>query len=207
MTSMIDHLVYGAPNLAAAVNDLAVRFGVRAEAGGQHVGLGTHNALLTLGPRTYLEVIAPDPRQPSPPHPRPFGLDALSVPRLVGWGVGCDDLDDAIDGSRSSGYDPGDAIEMTRTAPDGTVARWRLTLNAIGGGPVPFLISWGDSRHPAASGPRGLTLEALEIEHPDPPSLIDTLHALGAPDVIVTPADRVALAARIKGRRTTEVLR
>jgi hypothetical protein len=207
MTSTIDHLVYGAPNLTAAVNELAVRVGVRAEAGGQHVGLSTHNALLTLGPRTYLEVIAPDPEQPPPPSPRPFGLDTVTVPRLVGWAVGCDDLDEAIGRSRAAGYDPGEAIEMTRVAPDGTVARWRLTLNAIDGGPVPFLISWGDSRHPAASAPGDLTLEALEIEHPDPESLIETLHALGAPDVIVTPADCIALAAHINSRDGTEVLR
>jgi hypothetical protein len=207
MTSWIDHLVYGAPTLDGAVNDLAARLGVRAEPGGQHLGLGTHNALLALGPRTYLELIAPDPEQPPPPNPRPFGLDTLTGPRLVGWAVGCDDLDQAIARSRATGYDPGDAIELTRAAPNGTTVRWRLTLNAIGGGPVPFLISWGDNRHPATSAPGGLTLEALEIGHPDPPSLVETLHALGAPDAVVSPADGVALAARIQARRGTEVLR
>ena len=78
---LIDHLIYGAPDLAGAVADLEERLGVRAQAGGQHIGLGTHNALLTLGPQIYLEIIAPDPGQPEPSVPRPFGL---SVSAAVG---------------------------------------------------------------------------------------------------------------------------
>ena len=99
---MIDHLVYGAPDLGAAVNDLERRFGVGAAAGGKHLGIGTHNALLALGPRTYLEVIAPDPDQPVPANARPFGLDELTAPRLVGWALGCDDIDATIAGSRAA---------------------------------------------------------------------------------------------------------
>jgi hypothetical protein len=49
---LIDHLVYAVPSLPAAIADVAERFGVRAQAGGKHIGLGTHNALLALGPRT-----------------------------------------------------------------------------------------------------------------------------------------------------------
>src|SRR6266508_2662156 len=146
-TMTIDHLVYGAPDLAAAVDDLAARFGVRAQPGGKHHGIGTRNALLALGPRTYLEVLAPDPDQPPPSNPLPFGIDELTSPRLVGWAVGCDDIDTAIAGARAAGYDPGDAIEMTRTGATGTVLRWRLTLNANAGGPVPFLIAWGHTEH------------------------------------------------------------
>ena len=72
---MIDHLIYRAPDLVNAVAEVEERLGVRAQASGQHTGLGTHNALLTLGRQTYLEIIAPDPRQPQPPAPRPFGPD------------------------------------------------------------------------------------------------------------------------------------
>jgi hypothetical protein len=195
---LIDHLAYGAPDLAAAVDDIAERFGVRAQGGGQHVGLGTHNALLALGPSTYLEIIAPDPDQPTPAAPRPFGVDDLTRPRLVGWAVSCDDIDTTISTWRANGYEPGQVIDMQRNSPDGEVLRWRLTLNAREGGPVPFLIAWGDTPHPARSAPKGLTLAALEIEHPDPAPLTALLAPL-AVDVVVKPASSTQLVARIRG--------
>jgi Glyoxalase-like domain len=146
MMMIIDHLVYAAPDLAAAVDDLEGRLGVRAKAGGKHLDIGTHNALLALGPRIYLELIGPDPDQPQPANPRPFGIDELAAPRLVGWALGCDDIDAAVATARQRGYDPGDPIDMQRAASSGEVLRWRLTLNALGGGPLPFLIAGATPR-------------------------------------------------------------
>ena len=202
---LIDHLVYAAPDLSAAVADVEERFGVRAQAGGRHIGLGTCNALLALGPQTYLEIIAPDPEQPEPSMPRPFGVDGVRHAGLVGWALAYDDIDAAVAGARNDGYDPGDAVEAQRAAPTGTVLRWRLTLNALAGGLVPFLISWGDTEHPAKSAPQGLTLEAFHVEHPDPPSLAPPLTALGA-DVEIRPAATAALVARLNGPNGSKLL-
>jgi hypothetical protein len=63
--SILDDVAFGAPDLAFAVDDLQRRLGVRAADGGQQVGIGTHNALIGLGPGPYLDVIAPDPEQPA----------------------------------------------------------------------------------------------------------------------------------------------
>lgn len=203
---LIDHLVYAAPDLAAAVGDVEERFGVRAHAGGKHIGLGTHNALLALGSQTYLEIIAPDPDQPEPSMPRPFGVDGVSHGGLVGWALACDDIDAAVAEARSRGYDPGDVVEAQRASPTGTVLRWRLTLNAMTGGLVPFLISWAAAEHPARSAPGGLILDSFHLEHPHPASLAPLLNALGA-DAEIRPAADPALVAHLSGPNGSKVLR
>jgi hypothetical protein len=195
---MLDHLIYGVPVLADGVDQLERRFGVRAQPGGKHQGLGTHNALLGLGQSAYLEAIAPDPDQPVPAMPRPFGLDSLAGPRLVGWAIRCDDIDARVAQARAQGYDPGDAVELQRTTAQGTVLRWRLTPNALGGGPIPFLIDWGDAVHPSRSAPAGLTLLSFHLEHPQPEVLTRALGALAA-EVPVVPRPIPRLAARIDG--------
>jgi hypothetical protein len=196
---VIDHLVYAAPDLDAAVDAFEQRFGVRAAGGGQHLGLGTHNRLLSLGPGTYLEIIAADPRQPEPDLPRPFGVDGVTEPRLAGWAITCDHISRARDEAAAHGFDPGQVIDGQRRTASGEVLRWRLTSNALTGGVVPFLISWGDTPSPASSAPSGLVLESLHVEHPDPALITPRLRALGA-DAEVRRAPAAALVARISGQ-------
>jgi Glyoxalase-like domain len=203
---LVDHLIYAVPELTAAVADLEDRFGVRAQAGGRHIGLGTHNALLALGPRTYLEIIAADPGQPEPSMQRPFGVDDLRSGTLASWALACDDIDRAVAEARSHGYDPGEIGDGQRVGPSGVVLRWRATGSALAGGLVPFLICWGGTEHPASSAPRGLSLTSLQIEHPDPRSLAPVLAALGA-DIEVTSAAVPALVAHIGGPTGSKVLR
>ncbi len=138
--------------------------------------------------------------------PRPFGAGGVRRAGLVSWALACDDIDAAAAGARGHGYDPGPVADGQRTGPTGTVLRWRLTLNAMPGGLIPFLISWGDTEHPARSAPHGLTLEAFHVEHPDPPSLAPPLTALGA-DVEIRPAAAAALVARLSGPNGSKVLR
>jgi len=81
-----------------------------------------------------------------------------------------------------------------------------LTISRMADGLAPFLISWGETEHPARSAPRGLALEAFHIEHPDPPSLAPLLTALGA-DVEIKPAAAAALVARLSGPNGSTELR
>ena len=177
---MLDHLVYAAPDLEGAVVRLADDLGVRAAPGGKHTGTGTHNALLALGGGAYLEVIAPDPAQPPPEGPRPFGLDVLTRPRLVTWAMKAPDIEKRVERARARGLDLGNVIALSRDLPDGGQLHWRLSLatRLIGEGLVPFLIDWGDSPHPSDSAPQGCTLLALRAEHPRPELIRSLLTAL-----------------------------
>ena len=82
---MIDHLVLAGPDLDGLVAWFVAVSGVDPAPGGAHVGLGTRNALVGVGGPTYLELIGPDPDQPEPDAPRPFGVDELEEPRFVTW--------------------------------------------------------------------------------------------------------------------------
>ncbi|MFZ1753172.1 MAG: VOC family protein [Caldilineaceae bacterium] len=196
-----DHLVYAVPNLAAAVDWIAAEWGVRPAIGGQHPH-GTHNALLALGPHTYLEIIAPDPAQPNPSKSRSFGIDERpGDTRLVTWAAATPDLDATHTAALAQGYDPGDVMNGSRLRPDGVKIEWRSTRLVgwppPGDGLVPFLIEWGSGTpHPASDSPAGCTLVSLRAEHPDPAAIQQMLAALGL-KIPVTPGPTPALYALI----------
>ncbi|MER6031315.1 VOC family protein [Streptomyces sp. NPDC001851] len=177
----LDHLVLATPDVAATVADFARRTGVTPVPGGAHPGLGTRNHLVGLGGRSYLEILGPDPGQPEPAGPRPFGVDRLAGPRTLTWAISPPDLDTAITTARARGHDPGPVRPMSRRTPDGSVLRWRLTDggHAHSSGLVPFLIDWGDSRHPTATGLPVTPLLAVSATAPDPQEVRGALAALG----------------------------
>lgn len=194
---LIDHLIYAHPDLDLAVAAMRDRFGVEAGGGGSHPGRGTHNKLLALGPETYLELIAPDPDQPTPTTPRPYGVAGITQGGLVGWALAVDDIVAARMHAQEHGFDPGEVIEGQREDSAGRLLRWQVTRNAQAAGPIPFLISWGDTRHPAVDAPVGLNLTSVAVEHPRPTEIITALVALGA-DIEVRRAPRRALVAKIE---------
>lgn len=222
----IDHLVYGVPELGPAVDRLQALLGVAPAAGGRHEGRGTHNALLALGGDRYLEVIAPDPEQPEPPAPRPFGLNHLTAPRLITFAVHAVHAASGTEppGSRTPqpqppqpersgpaarlerwrrraaarGYDPGPVVSGGRRRPDGSLLSWHLCQHPElpFGGVAPFLIDWGTAPSPAAAAPPGCRLLEMEAIHPEPQAVRAALRAL-AVAVPVRPGPAPALRATV----------
>lgn len=178
MANWIDHLVLAAPTLEAGIDHVRSLTGVAPVFGGRHEGAGTHNALLSLGEVSYLEVLAVDPTQTTP---SPLlGTAALEHPRLHGFAVGCDDLDAAVADLRAGGFDTvSDPFAMTRAAPDGRELAWRLAFVGAPAGALPFLISWGDTPSPASTSPVGGRLVAVAAGDPNPDAARALLGALG----------------------------
>ncbi len=173
----LDHLVLATPELQQTSEWLSEATGVHPSPGGPHVGRGTRNVLCSLTHSSYLEVIGPDSDQPAPANPRPFGIDDLSHPAMVGWAIAVPDIDAAIASAQRLGYDPGPAATMQRKRPDGVVLDWRLTISTSV--TVPFLIEWNTLLHPAKDAAPGLELVELRARHPRPIALANVLEALG----------------------------
>lgn len=202
--SRVDHLVWATPDLEQGVRTIEELTGVRASPGGQHASWATHNALLSLGSGIYLELLAPDPSAPPPGKERPFGLDRLERPRLVTWAAHETELEGRLAALAASGIDLGGILSGGRVRPDGVALAWRLTSPRamLESGVVPFLIDWGLSPHPSTTAAPGLTLAALEIEHPEPERLRRVLERFDI-DLPLRRAAQPALVATLdspKGR-------
>jgi len=207
---VIDHLVLATPDLGATSSDVAAQWGAAVLAGGQHVGFGTRNELTGLGGGTYLEIVGPDPSQPDPAGPRPFGVDDLPAARLVTW---CARPARPLDEVRAElvkvGIDPGPGNAMSRRRPDGVLLEWSLTLPHLDEphwGVMPFLIDWQHSEHPTVSLPADATLVTLRLTHPSRDLLSRALWVIGIDDRIELVEGEPAIAAIIDTPRGSVTL-
>ncbi|MEE8062489.1 MAG: VOC family protein [Gemmatimonadales bacterium] len=185
MPHPLDHLIYGTPDVATTVERLAEEWGVRPAKGGQHLGRGTHNALLALGDGVYLEILGPDPEQPDPEAPRWLGIDELTEERLLTWAAKGEELDELVVYAGTHGIELGEVQEGARRRTDGVMLTWQLTdpSEDRADGILPFFVDWGgaSSPHPSENAPGGVRLLSLRAEHPHPYAVnagLETLEVL-----------------------------
>ncbi|MDP9281112.1 MAG: VOC family protein [Chloroflexota bacterium] len=179
---MLDHVVYIARDLAAAVDDYR-RQGFTVTPGGQHAGGVTHNALVCFADGSYLEIVGF--RRPDPTHR--WWTHATSG-GFADFAVLSDDL--AQDVSELKDLVVRDAAEGGRTRPDGVALRWRVAFLRA---PLPFLIedlTPRDLRVPAGDAARhanGVTgIASLVVAARDERSVdgsYERLRARGAPGI------------------------
>jgi len=168
--------------------------------------MGTHNALIGLGPRLFMEVIAIDPQGVAPARPRWFDLDEPRMrarlaesPALIHWAVRTRDIANDM---HASPVDLGTITTMRRGD-----LEWQMTVPDDGRLParglVPTLIQWSGPRHPADALPEvGLRLVALAGEHPEPAPVRAALAALGLSESLkVTYGNTPRLAAMLRTPR------
>ena len=204
----VDHLVYATPDLNRGIDEIEKLTGVRASPGGRHPGRGTRNALLSLGPAIYLEIIGPDPEQSPPKTPPPFGIDNLKESRLVTWVAKGNDLEKLRQEAARNGIELGEVISGSRQRPDGILLSWRYTnpQTVVANGIVPFFIDWGQSVHPSRTAAGGLSLIGLSAEHPDAERVQKMLSHLGL-ELPVRQGSKPALIAVITGPKGRVELR
>lgn len=172
--SELDHIVIACARLDEGVNWVEQKLGVRPQAGGRHIAMGTHNAVLKLGPQIYLEVIAIDPDGSAPSRPRWFALDDPAMqarlatgPALVTWVLRCE----LLAASCARVPDLGEILSMSRGD-----LHWQIAVPEDGSlpysGVLPAAIQWaaaddGTVVHPCDRLPdSGCQLLALDLSHP-----------------------------------------
>ena len=175
----IDHLVIGIAALDAGVRKFEELTGVRPAYGGEHPHLGTHNALISLGDRTYLELLAPRP-----------GADVTEslqflaqLPEItpVMWAVSTNNITETADRLASAGYEVTEPVPGSRRQENGSTLHWTiLEMAAPNLAGAPFFIEWSEtSVHPSESSPGGCELGSLEIKDPRPDQLQGLIQLLG----------------------------
>jgi hypothetical protein len=206
----VDHLLLGVGDLDAGIAWFEKATGVKAVVGGTHPGMGTRNALASLGGKRYLEIIAPDPAQTA----FNFRIDVrkLSEPRLVNWAAGTTNIEAVAKKAGWTGYKLFGPQPGSRSRPDGKTLRWKTLgvmhdLGADGIDPIPFFIEWAaDSVHPSEDSPKGCELVSFEIEHPNAVGVKKTLAALGI-EADVKAGESARLTATISSPKGKVTLR
>jgi hypothetical protein len=163
----VDHLILGTRDLDEGLRRFEERTGVRPVPGGEHPGRGTRNALVSLGPGLYIEILAP--QADAPDTGVAAELRQLTDLAPFGWAVYVPDAEAARRRLGDAGFGLSEIKPGSRARPDGSLLEWKtfeIEKPAIAG--VPFFIRWGEgATHPSQGSPGGCRLDRLRVVTPD----------------------------------------
>ena len=193
--SLLDHVILGCNDLNAGIRFVQERTGVGAAPGGVHPDRGTTNALLSLGDRHYLEIMAPDPNAKGVQARAAHQLEVLKGlvnPRLIGWAVHRDDIESLARKFQEAGLKILGPWPGSRTRPDGRIVNWKsFSLADDRHGLLPFFIEWDkDSVHPSTDAPGGCHIERFALADPNTEELSNALRRIE----VETPVEHSQLA-------------
>ncbi|MGE0633662.1 MAG: VOC family protein, partial [Pseudobdellovibrionaceae bacterium] len=171
-------------NLEDAFKDLS---GVKPTPGGQHLELGTHNSLVSLGDDSYLELIAADPKNTKIKKEEiMLGIGTIREGKTLSWAVKVSNLEKLHETLAQAKYSVSPIRNGSRINGDKEL-KWRyffLTDPAFTVSPMiaPFFIEWNStSEHPSKSAVSGCRLLSLKAKHPNPDQFEPIFRILGFP--------------------------
>jgi glyoxalase-like protein len=134
----LDHVLIAVDDLDAAAQEVERRHGLVSVEGGRHQGLGTANRIVPLG-ETYLELVAVVDEAEAAESGFGSWVAGGALPRLLGWCVRTDELDEVAGRLKLT------ITDGARARPEGTMLRWRIAgLERSAEEPsLPFFIEWG----------------------------------------------------------------
>lgn len=177
--AQVDHVMLGIDDLERGIAQFEKLTGVRPVFGGKHPG-GTHNALVSLGEGTYLEILAV---QPGVAPPEDYaGLKQLHALTPIGWAVSSKDSAQLRNRLTSAGLAVTESTAGSRTTPAGTTLSWQTFGLKEGFDEAPFFIVWSpQSAHPSTTSPTGCKLQQWRVAGPHLRNLEQLRSALDLP--------------------------
>jgi len=175
----IDHLIWVAPTLRRGCDQLFELTGLEAAYGGVHATRGSHNAIIPLSGRSYVEVLSIDPAQTSG-LTREWLLQARDRSGLATFAIASSDLDQLADAAGRAGLVAHVSELNSRRTPEGKLLRWRgmqISGHSFGAA-MPFFIEWLEGCHPC-EGPSTATLGDVVVGTPHASGLAHAARALG----------------------------
>lgn len=165
-TRQIDHIVYCVPDLEEAIHWFETNTGIRPTIGGRHLDQGTKNALVHMGDKCYLEILAIDKANTKMRKDRWMGVDRITRPRITRWCIQSRNL--LADKKIIQQYikDMGKIDTGKRETQNGSLLSWQmiLPLSTPKVEIIPFMINWTDSDgHPTDSLLPGCKLIDIEL--------------------------------------------
>ena len=198
MTYRLDHLMYGGADLDESIKRFAFLSGVTADRGGSHPGRGTRNALVSLGPGIYLELMAPDPAQSLN---GTFGMTFVQIarPQIHTYIVKGEELE-RIRAKLAEFKIDSEIRDMTRKTLQGDLLRWRLVIPHSNpyGELIPRFIDWMGTPHPSETSVSGCSLVSFEIGHPEADALMRIMKSLDFEVDAVSRSDAPFFLARMR---------
>ena len=175
-----DHFLLGCADLENGIRFIKDRTGVEAVKGGKHPGIGTHNALISLGDSVYLEIIAPDPGATSL-NPEYSFLTEMQTPHLFYWAMHTSHIEDFRAQVLKMGYSHSAIQPGSRERKDGSMLKWKsMTITTPVEEGVPFFIEWdANSKHPSIDSPKGCSLKSFIVDSPHAGTLKTIFKKLG----------------------------
>ena len=165
----LDHIVLAVPDFEKTIHELSEKLGVFPSIGGRHLTRGTKNALLHIGHKCYLEILAVDHENNTFSGPRWMGVDLITKPTITRWALQTNIIDTKSKYLNEHNPKLGNIVDGERKTPEGETLRWKMTLPQ----PepevdiIPFYLDWSSSDiHPTDRLEKGCFLQKITFYSP-----------------------------------------
>ena len=199
MNRVVDHIVFCVADLDEAIDHIKSLLGIRPVFGGYHKNKGTKNALLNLGNKCYLELLAIDDTNTDFKGDRWMGIDMLDGPKITRWSLKSNDLEKDSDILSQKSQNLSQIIEGSRETSSGKLLSWSMIApyHSPEIEVLPFMTDWSKSDiHPADSLEEGCKLNKVYLFHPKPEEVMPFLSQLGV-DIVVKEGDEMKIEIEI----------